>query len=225
MHRRCRNEWIRGVCEKPRVKCGECPNQAFLPVEDKIILDHLQGRHVVGVYPLLTDETCWFLAADFDKAAWTDDVAAFTETCRAHGLPDAGGGERVSAAKWALIENSVDVDSRSTRALRRGGRSALVVCFDRAVRRGRRRDMNDELNHDRWFGGEHDHRGVCRRSVGGRIRPPALGCCVLVAKMMNGVMSGVDRKRDQKDCERRRRHPSPMTDDRVTAHKTPLRML
>ncbi len=85
----CRNEWIRGVCEKPRVKCGECPNQAFLPVEDKIILDHLQGRHVVGVYPLLTDETCWFLAADFDKASWTDDVAAFAETCRAHGLPAA----------------------------------------------------------------------------------------------------------------------------------------
>jgi hypothetical protein len=71
------------------VKCGECPNQAFLPVDDKITLDHLQGRHVVGVYPLLTDETCWFLAADFDKASWTDDVAAFTETSRAHGLPAA----------------------------------------------------------------------------------------------------------------------------------------
>ena len=85
----CRNEWIRGVCEKPRVKCGECPNQAFLPVEDKVILDHLQGRHVVGVYPLLADDTCWFLAADFDKASWTDDVAAFTETCHAHGLPAA----------------------------------------------------------------------------------------------------------------------------------------
>jgi superfamily II DNA or RNA helicase len=85
----CGNEWVRGVCEKPRVKCGECPNQAFLPVEDQVILDHLQGRHVVGVYPLLTDETCWFLAADFDKASWTEDVAAFTATCRAHGLPAA----------------------------------------------------------------------------------------------------------------------------------------
>jgi len=85
----CGNEWIPGVCEKPRVKCGECPNQAFLPVEDKVIVDHLQGRHVVGVYPLLTDETCWFLAADFDKASWSDDVAAFAETCRAHDLPAA----------------------------------------------------------------------------------------------------------------------------------------
>src|SRR5216117_294767 len=85
----CGNEWVRGVCEKPRVKCGECPNQAFLPVEDQVILDHLQGRHVVGVYPLLTDERCWFLAADFDKTSWTDDVAAFVETCRVAGLPGA----------------------------------------------------------------------------------------------------------------------------------------
>ena len=45
----CGNEWVRGVCEKPRVRCGECPNQAFLAVSDRVILDHLQGRHVVGV--------------------------------------------------------------------------------------------------------------------------------------------------------------------------------
>jgi len=49
----CANEWVRGVCEKPRVKCGECSHQAFMPVDDQVILDHLQGRHVVGVYPLL----------------------------------------------------------------------------------------------------------------------------------------------------------------------------
>src|SRR6266446_5372579 len=85
----CANEWVRDVCEKPRIKCGECPNQAFLAVEDRVILDHLQGRHVVGVYPLLTDETCWFLAADFDKTSWTDDVAAFVETCRVNRLPAA----------------------------------------------------------------------------------------------------------------------------------------
>ncbi len=83
----CANEWVRGICEKPRVKCGECPNQAFLPVTDQVILDHLQGRHVVGVYPLLTDETCWLLAADFDKSSWADDVLAFAETCRTAGVP------------------------------------------------------------------------------------------------------------------------------------------
>ena len=73
----CANEWVRGVCEKPRVKCGECPNQAFLPVTADTVLDHLQGRHVIGVYPMLKDETCWFLAADFDKEAWREDVSGF----------------------------------------------------------------------------------------------------------------------------------------------------
>ena len=85
----CDNEWVRGVCEKPRVKCSECPNQALLPLTDQVILDHLQGRHTIGVYPLLKDETCWFLAADFDKESWLDDVAAFTDTCRGLSIPTA----------------------------------------------------------------------------------------------------------------------------------------
>jgi len=50
-----------------------------------MVLDHLRGRHVMGVYPLLEDETCWFLAVDFDGAGWKEDVAAFVETCRIAG--------------------------------------------------------------------------------------------------------------------------------------------
>lgn len=83
----CRNEWVRGVCEKPRVSCGECPNQAFLPVDDETVLGHLQGRHVMGVYPMLPDDTCWFVAADFDRAGWVEDIVAFRETAMAVGLP------------------------------------------------------------------------------------------------------------------------------------------
>ena len=83
----CANEWVRGVCEKPRVKCGECPNQAFLPVTADTVLGHLQGRHVIGVYPMLRDETCWFLAADFDKSCWREDVLAFMETCQLNSVP------------------------------------------------------------------------------------------------------------------------------------------
>ncbi len=85
----CANEWVRSVCEKPRVKCGDCPNQAFVSVKDQTIIDHLQGRHVVGVYPLLQDETCWFLAVDFDKRSWIEDVAVFIETCHDIGVPTA----------------------------------------------------------------------------------------------------------------------------------------
>ena len=71
------------------MKCGECTNQAFIPVDDAAVLAHLKGRHVMGVYPLLEDETCWFLAVDFDKSTWMDDVRAFVETCRRVGLPAA----------------------------------------------------------------------------------------------------------------------------------------
>lgn len=39
----CRNEWVHGICEKPRVKCGECPHRAFVPVTDDVIRCHLQG--------------------------------------------------------------------------------------------------------------------------------------------------------------------------------------
>jgi diguanylate cyclase (GGDEF)-like protein len=85
----CSNEWVRGICEKPRIRCGECPNQAFIPVGDQIILDHLRARHVIGIYPLLKDETCWLLAVDFDKGSWTDDVLAFAETCRRLQIPGA----------------------------------------------------------------------------------------------------------------------------------------
>jgi len=85
----CGNEWVRGICEKPRVKCSECPNQSFLPLGEKVVLDHLQGRHSIGVYPMLKDETCWFLAADFDKESWLDDVAAFVDTCQYFDIPTA----------------------------------------------------------------------------------------------------------------------------------------
>jgi len=85
----CRNKFVKGVCELPRVKCGECPNQAFIPFDDAAVVGHLTGRYVMGVYPLLEDETCWLLAVDFDKSTWTDDVRAFAETCRRVGLPAA----------------------------------------------------------------------------------------------------------------------------------------
>jgi hypothetical protein len=64
----CANEWRSGMCEKPRIKCGDCSNRLLIPLSDTVIYDHLTGKHTVGVYPLLEDDTCYFLAADFDEA-------------------------------------------------------------------------------------------------------------------------------------------------------------
>lgn len=89
----CHNEWDWRQCRKRnahfgrRVTCGDCSNQSFLPVSDEEIASHLRGEQVMGVYPLLADETCWLLAADFDKKSWQEDVAAFVDTCRQHGAP------------------------------------------------------------------------------------------------------------------------------------------
>lgn len=75
----CANEWLQGICKRPKIKCSECPRQRFLPVTDDVIRRHLCGQDenghdfVMGVYPMLLDETCFFLAADFDKATWRDE--------------------------------------------------------------------------------------------------------------------------------------------------------
>ncbi|MET4071272.1 superfamily II DNA or RNA helicase [Bradyrhizobium sp. S3.2.6] len=89
----CANEWRRGICEKPRVKCSACPNQAFLPVDDVAIERHLRGTDpngapfVMGVYPMLADNACSFLAADFDEGDWRRDAFAFRDACERHGIP------------------------------------------------------------------------------------------------------------------------------------------
>ena len=111
----CGNEWVRGVCEKPRIKCAECPNRRFLPVTEEVVRWHLSGRDalghpfVMGVYPMLQDETCHFLAADFDRNEWQRDASAFVETCSHLGLPVAlersrsGNGGHV----WLFFEEAI----------------------------------------------------------------------------------------------------------------------
>jgi len=91
----CANEWLQGVCEKPRVKCSDCPHQRFVPITDEAIRWHLSGQDtegkdfVMGIYPMLQDETCFLLAVDFDKEGWREDAKAFWETCRNLKIPAA----------------------------------------------------------------------------------------------------------------------------------------
>lgn len=82
----CLHEWDRSLCAKPRIKCAECENREFRLITDETISNHLSGKHTVGIYPLLLDETCWFLAVDFDKAVWKDDAQAFMRTCKEKGI-------------------------------------------------------------------------------------------------------------------------------------------
>ncbi|MFA6107970.1 MAG: DEAD/DEAH box helicase family protein [Candidatus Latescibacterota bacterium] len=120
----CAHEWQAGLCQKLRAAgsdrrstCSQCEHQAFLPVSDEVIAAHLRGDQVIGVYPLLTDDTCWFLAADFDQASWQEDVAAFSETCQEEGIPVAVERSRSGAGAHAWLFFSTPVPAAAARQL------------------------------------------------------------------------------------------------------------
>jgi superfamily II DNA or RNA helicase len=131
----CANEWKRGLCEKPRIKCSACANQAFIGVSDQVITHHLRGQglggasFVAGVYPVLPDDTCWFLAADFDEAEWRRDVKAFAETCRAWGVPVAIERSRSGNGAHAWIFFGEPVPASLARRL---GSALITETLDRA---------------------------------------------------------------------------------------------
>lgn len=83
----CANEWQLGICGKPRIKCGDCVHRQLIPVSDLVIYQHLAGTHTAGLYPLLEDDSCYFLAVDFDEAEWQKDASAFMRACDELGVP------------------------------------------------------------------------------------------------------------------------------------------
>ena len=72
------------------------PRRELLPFTDDVLINHLRGsdpsgrrkdkEFVAGIYPMLEDETCWLLAADFDKQTWAQDAIAYAKTCRSYGI-------------------------------------------------------------------------------------------------------------------------------------------
>ncbi len=105
----CRNEWQSGLCNKPKIKCGDCTNKSFRALEPKTIYDHLSGAQTVGLYPLKRNNTCQFLAVDFDKSDWQQAVKSFAQVCDSHGIPFAiersrsGNGAHI----WIFFEKEV----------------------------------------------------------------------------------------------------------------------
>jgi len=91
-----------------RKKVDQKTRKCF-PLTDSVIENHLLGKETIGVYPLLADETCWFLAVDFDKKTWQEDSSAFMDTCRELNVP-------------AALERS-----------RSGNGGHIWIFFDRAV--------------------------------------------------------------------------------------------
>src|SRR5690625_1185957 len=62
-------------------------NRDFPPLTKQVLIEHIPGEKTVGIYPLLKNDTCYFLAVDFDKKNWKKDVTAFAETCKMNHIP------------------------------------------------------------------------------------------------------------------------------------------
>ena len=83
----CKNEWKPGICLKPKGKCVNCAHAEYCAYDAAAIESHLRGKAVLGIYPLLQDETCHFLAIDFDEESWRADVAMTVQTARESDIP------------------------------------------------------------------------------------------------------------------------------------------
>lgn len=138
----CHNFW-KNDCPRIRgskIKCQDCQRQAYKELKKEQIIDHLRGNSedatdVIGVFPLLTDDTCRFIVFDFDnheKGAerndfanvdelWRDEVDSLRRICDIYGID-------------ALVERS------------RSGRGAhLWIFFQKPIEAGLARKFGNAL--------------------------------------------------------------------------------
>ena len=129
----CANEWRYGVCIKPKGKCSKCDNRVLVPLDDSVIYRHLSGKvengqDVVGVYPILPDDTCYFLAIDFDDGAWQENVTAVRSVCSEWEIPC--GVERSRSGEgahlWVFFEDAIPCAS-----VRKLGSALLTAAMER----------------------------------------------------------------------------------------------
>src|SRR3546814_20855744 len=119
------------MCDKHRIKCGDCCNRLLVPVSNVVIYDHLAGRHTVGVYPILQDDSCYFLAVDFDEADWREDARAFMQYCPELGVPTAleisHSGTAAHAWVFCALPVPLRASSRRRKRVAYGRRAAVAV--------------------------------------------------------------------------------------------------
>ncbi|MBN2321507.1 MAG: DEAD/DEAH box helicase family protein [Acidobacteria bacterium] len=105
----CLNEWIVGVCGKPKSPCSRCAHKSYAILDEAVIENHLRGNIVAGIYPLFPDESCCFLAIDFDEADWQKDIHTLRKICEEYAIPytversRSGNGGHV----WFFFENRI----------------------------------------------------------------------------------------------------------------------
>jgi hypothetical protein len=137
----CKNEWVPKICQRATAKCFNCPHREFVPFDESVILKHLSGSLIAGIYPLLDGDVCYFLAVDFDKEGWQDNIVAFKQTCSEHNIPVAIERSRSGngAHAWIFFE-----DKLSTFTARRLGSFLITETMSK-------RYQLDMKSYDRLF--------------------------------------------------------------------------
>lgn len=135
----------------------------YLPLTPEVIDAHLRGEAHIGLYPLGDDDTCWWIAADFDKEAAMLDALAYMKAARSYGVPAAlevsqsGRGAHV----WIFFAHAI-----SASVARGVATSLLGEAF-------RLRGSMHLSSYDRLFPSQDIHTGG--RGVGNLIAAPMNG--------------------------------------------------
>lgn len=129
----CNNFWRQGLCPKrdgKKIKCFDCQNRSWIKLSRRLLREHLEGHKpdgtdVIGIYPMLPDETCYFIVFDFDNHdkkketneeegantdnAWMEDVDAMRAICISNGIDSLV--ERSRSGKgahvWMFFEEAI----------------------------------------------------------------------------------------------------------------------
>lgn len=127
----CENEWAKPICQKPAIKCSDCSHQKFSPLNAVAVGAHLRGLTTIGTYAIRSDDTCSFLACDFDESSWQADLLALCETAKSLGIDVAMERSRSGKGGHAWIFFADSVPARLARSL---GTLIIAKCSERNIR-------------------------------------------------------------------------------------------
>ena len=127
----CKHFWSEKCPRKmgKKIKCRDCSSQSWKKLDIAVLKKHLEGKaadasDVIGIYPLLPDDTCRFLVFDFDNhekdadkeetrdtnEKWKEEVEALREICRQNRIDALTERSRSGrgAHVWIFFQSAVD---------------------------------------------------------------------------------------------------------------------